>query len=141
MGNQQNKLLPQEPQISHLVFRTALTLFDCSFYYYLFFQQQSLPLAQDQVQQVCITFVVVSQDCMQTFIFSSPRQYGKSQKSGAKTCIFHRHSLSPRNQKYFSFIQFIPIFHITMFLPPCNNIAPTTDGKALVKLRVNIINL
>ena len=28
-----------------------------------------------------------------------------------------------------------------MFLPPCNNIAPTTDGKALVKLRVNIINL
>lgn len=39
--------------------------------------------------------------------------------------------------KYFSLNKFISIFHITMFPPPYNNIAPTTDRKAVVKLRVN----
>ena len=46
MGNQENKLLPQEPKISHLVFCTALTLFDCSFYYYFFFSATVTPTSQ-----------------------------------------------------------------------------------------------
>ena len=131
MGNQQNKLLLRAPKIWHRPNTVWL------FFLLLFFFSETVTPTSSGSNTVGVYYVCHS--ILRLHVDScSPRQYGKSQESRAKNMYFFTGILCPLGiSKYFSLNKFISIFHITMFPPPYNNIAPTTDRKAVVKLRVN----